>query len=106
KDFAILDDDVAHVDADTQLDAVVGRHAGVAAGHFALHLDRAAQRVHHTAELDEQPVAGGLDEAAAMFGDLWIQELATQCSETFWAAAPTGAGRPGTPRHIGGEDRG
>jgi hypothetical protein len=48
----------------------------MAPGHLALHLDGAAQCIHHTAELDEQSVAGGFDEAAAMLGDFRIEELA------------------------------
>src|SRR5215831_4204699 len=69
KDVAILDDDVTDIDADAKLDAIVGRHPGVAPGHLALHLDGAAQRIHHTAKFDEQPVAGGFDEAAPALGD-------------------------------------
>jgi len=53
KDVAILDDDVTHIDANAKLDAVVGRHAGVAPGHLALNFDGAAQCVDHTGELDE-----------------------------------------------------
>src|SRR5215470_14848608 len=66
KDVAVLDDDVAHVDPDTKLDAVVGSCAGVALGHLALHFDRAAQRVDDAAELDQQPITGGFDQAAAV----------------------------------------
>src|SRR5215831_3812053 len=54
KDVAVLDDDVTDVDADAKLDAVVGRDAGITPGHLALHLDGTAQRIHHTAKLDEQ----------------------------------------------------
>ena len=53
-----------------------GGDAGVALGHLALHLDRAAHRVDDAGELDEQPVAGGLDDAAAVLGDLGVDELA------------------------------
>ncbi len=94
KDVAILDDNVAHVDADAQLDAVVGGHTGVAPGHLALHLDGAAQPIHHTAELDEQPVAGGLDDAALVLGDFRIEELAAQRLEAFEGAALVGADQP------------
>jgi hypothetical protein len=71
EDVAILDDDVACVDADAQLDAVVGGHTGVALGHLALHLDGTARGMHHTAQLDQQPIAGDLDDAppcSAIFG--------------------------------------
>ena len=106
KDVAVLDDDVADIDADAKLDAVVGRYTGVAPGHLALHLDGAAQCIHHTAELDEQPVAGGLDEATPVLGDFRIEELAAQRSEAFEGAALVGADQPRITRHIGREDRG
>jgi hypothetical protein len=40
-----------------------------------LHLGRAAQRIHHTTELDEQAIPRRLDEPAVMFGDLRIDQL-------------------------------
>jgi len=105
KDVAVLDDDVAHIDADAKLDAAVGRHAGVAPGHLVLDIDGAAQCVDDTAELDEQPVAGGLDEAAAVLGDFRIEEIATQRFEAFEGAAFISADQPRIARHIGREDR-
>ena len=78
EDVVALDDDVAEIDADAELDAAVLRHIGVALGHAALHLDRAAHRVDDAGELDQHAVAGGLDDAAAVLGDLGIDKLAAQ----------------------------
>jgi hypothetical protein len=39
--------------------------------------DGAAHSIDDTPELDQQPVAGGLDEATLVFGDFRIEELAT-----------------------------
>jgi hypothetical protein len=47
-----------------------GRDRGVAGDHLALQFDRAAHRVDDAGELDEEAVAGGLDDAAAVLGDL------------------------------------
>src|SRR5262249_2038998 len=52
KDVAILDDDVAHVDADTQIDALVRWQRGIAFGHCSLDLGRTAQGVDDAGELD------------------------------------------------------
>ena len=40
-----------------------------------LHLDRAAHRIDDAGKLDQQAVAGGLDDAAAVLGDLGVDEL-------------------------------
>ncbi len=76
EDVAILDDDVADIDAHAKFDAASGRDRGVAGDHRALHLDRATHRVDDAGKLDEEAVAGRLDDAAPMFGDLLIAELA------------------------------
>ena len=62
-------DDVAEMNADAELDAALGRHAGVALDEAVLHLDGAAHGVDHAAELDEAAVAGALDDAPVMRGD-------------------------------------
>ena len=40
-----------------------------------MHFGRAAQRVDHAGELDEQPVAGGFNDAAPVLGDLGVDQL-------------------------------
>ena len=62
-------DDVAEMNADAELDALLGRHAGVALDHAVLHFDGAAHGVDDAAELDDAAVAGALDDAAVMHGD-------------------------------------
>jgi hypothetical protein len=78
-DIVILDDDVAKIDADAELHAPLGGRISVAQGHLALHLDRAAHRVDDAEEFDEQPIAGGFDDAAAVFLDLGVAQLAPNC---------------------------
>ena len=48
-------DDVAEMNANTALDALVSRDACVALDHAGLHLDGAAHGVDHAAELDNAP---------------------------------------------------
>ena len=69
KDVALLDDDVTLMDADAKLDLAIRRSVTVPAGNLALDLDRAAERIDNAGELDEEPVAGGLDQPAAMRGN-------------------------------------
>ena len=71
-------DDIAQMNADAELDAALGRQAGVALGHAVLHLDGAAHGVDHAAELDENAVAGALDDAPVMRGDGGIDQVAPE----------------------------
>jgi hypothetical protein len=64
------------VDADTEFDLLCDGNRGIAPGHRLLHLDRTAQGVDYAAELDEQPVAGGLDQPAAMRSDRRVDHFA------------------------------
>ena len=59
----------------------------------------------HTAELDEQPVAGGLDESTAVLGDFWINELAAQRLEALERAFLVRPHQPRIADDISGQDR-
>src|SRR5689334_12195472 len=62
---------------------------------------------HHDAcEFHQQAVAGGLDDAAVVLGDLRIEKLAAQRLKAFERAFLIRAHQPRITRHIGGEDRG
>jgi hypothetical protein len=76
KYVALVDDDVADIDANAEFDAALRRHIDVALGHVALDFDGAAYRIDDAGELDQQAVARGLDDAAAVLGDLGIDKLA------------------------------
>ena len=98
-------DDVAEMNADAELDAALGRHAGVALDHAVLHLDRAAHRVDHAAELDEAAVAGALDDAPVMHGDGGIDQIAAQRPQPRQRAILVRAGEPAVADHVGDQDR-
>src|SRR6516164_1854886 len=66
-----------------QLDVVVRRDTRVALGHRLLHRDRAAHCIDDAGELYQHAVAGGLDDAAVVLGDLRIEKLTAQCLEAF-----------------------
>src|SRR5208283_6057493 len=75
EDVVAIDDNVADVDPDTKLDPLFGRNTRVALGHATLHIDRTAHRIDYARELQQQAIAGGLDDPAAVFGDLWVNKL-------------------------------
>jgi hypothetical protein len=76
EDVPVFDDDVAEIDAHAKLDPPFRGDLSVARGHFALRFDRAPYCVDDAGEFDEEPIAGGFNDAAAMFLDLRVAQLA------------------------------
>ncbi len=93
-----LDDHIAEIDADAQLDAVVRFDANVPLGHRLQHRDCATHCIDDAPKLHQQAVAGGLDDATAVLGDLRIEKLAAQRFEAFERAllAPISREYPAT----------
>jgi hypothetical protein len=104
EDVGLLDH-VAEVNADAEFDAPLRRHAGVALDEAILHLDRAAHRVDHAAELDKNAVAGAFDDAPAMGGDGGIDQIAAQAPKPRKRAVLVGAGEAAVADHVGDQDR-
>jgi hypothetical protein len=76
KDVLVLDDDVAEIYSDPELDPAVLGNAGLAIDHSPLPFGGAAHRVDDARELRQQPVASILDDTARMLGDLRVDKLA------------------------------
>src|ERR1700733_2685100 len=74
-------DYIAQMNADAKFDALVRRDPCVALDHAGLHLDRAADRVHHAAELDDRAVAGTLNDASAVGGDSRVDQVAAEAAQ-------------------------
>jgi hypothetical protein len=73
---ALVDHDVAEVDADAKADALALRQIGVAIFHPLLHHDGAAHGIDDRGEFDQHAVAGGLENASAVLVDQRIDQLA------------------------------
>jgi hypothetical protein len=104
-DVARFDDDVAEIDADAELDARCLRDAVIAQCHLALQFDRAAHCIDNAGKLDQEPVAGGLDDAAAMIGDLGVRYFASHRRQRRVRALLVRAHQPRIARDIGRQDR-
>jgi hypothetical protein len=61
EDVTTVDDDIADVDADAELDPLLLWHLGIALRHTPLDFKSAAHRVHNAAEFRQQPIPGVLD---------------------------------------------
>nr|WP_292598640.1 hypothetical protein [Mesorhizobium sp.] len=75
EDIAVFDDDVADVDADAQLDAPSFRNGPVSLEHGALHGNGAGHRLNDRGKLQQQTVAGRLDDMALVLGDERVDQL-------------------------------
>ena len=82
-----------------------GGSAGVALDEAVLHLDGAAHRVDHAAELYEAAVAGSLDDAPVMGGDGGIDQIAAQPPQPRQRAILVRAREPAVADHVGDQDR-
>src|SRR5262249_31950073 len=105
KDVATLDDHVALVDTNPELDALVRGHLGVPLSHPALNLDSAAEGVHDTRELHEHTVAGGLHDPTTVLGDLGVYESAAMGLELGERPFFVSAHEAAVSGHVSGQDR-
>src|ERR1019366_4883363 len=69
EDIVVVDDDVSQMDANAELDPLGLGYLRVLASNAALNFDGASRCIDGTGKFDQHTVAGGLDDAAAMFGD-------------------------------------
>ena len=93
------------MDADTELNALIGRDARIALDHRALDFDRAARRIDHAAKLDDAPVAGALDHAAVVHGDGRIDQVAAERPQPRQGAILVRSGEPAVADDIDDQDR-
>lgn len=68
------------MNADAELNSPVRGDARVALDHGTLDLDRAADRVDNSAELDDASVAGALDHTAMVHSDRGLDQIASKRS--------------------------
>ena len=101
-DVVAVDDHVAEVDADPELDAELRLDVGVVLGDAPLDLDRTLDGVDHARELDQGAVARKLDHPAAALGDLGLNEFLAQCFEPGVRAGFVLAHQPTVADHVGG----
>jgi hypothetical protein len=93
------------MDGHAELDASLGRQAGVALDNAVLHLDRAAHRVGHAAKFDQAAIPGPLDDAAMMGGDGGVDEIAAEAAKTRERALLMCANEPAVADYVCDQDR-
>jgi hypothetical protein len=75
-DVVSLNDDVAGIDADSEYHSSIERSRCISLGFGTLHLDGTTQCIHHTMELNQQPITHGFHESPLVRGDLRLENLA------------------------------
>jgi len=105
EDVVALDQYIAEMDADAPFHAAFAGNPRVAFRRQLLQRQGAFDGANHRAELDQHPVAGGLDDPPAMLGDERISggAMLTQCLRRARFVEPHQAA---VAHHIGGKDRG
>src|SRR5262249_35067643 len=101
-----FDDNIPDIDPDPEFYALFRIEPGVAFGHPRLDFARAAQRVDDAAELDQEAVAGGLDDAAVMRGDPRVEQRGADRLQAFERAFLVAAAQQRVADHIRGQDSG
>jgi hypothetical protein len=102
----LLNDHVAEVDPRAKRDPALFRHVGLSIYHRTLDLNSAAHGIDDARELGKKAIAGVLDDAAPVLGDLRINQLAEMRPQAFVRTLLVGSHQPRIPRHVCGEDRG
>jgi hypothetical protein len=81
EDVIVVEDDVADVNANPELNPNTRRHARVLIGYTLLYLHRAPCGIDGAGELDQHAVAGGLYDAASMRCDRGIDKCLPESLE-------------------------
>ena len=81
-------------------------YIGIAFDHAALDVDGAAHRVDDADEFHQHPVAGGLDDAAAVLGDLGVDQFLAMRFQLSKRALFVNAHQPAVAGHVAREDGG
>ena len=81
EDVATLNNHVAEIDADAKLDTVVLGESDIAFGHLPPHRDCRSDGSDYARKLDQNAIAGRLDDAPVVAGDLRVDQFAAKRPE-------------------------
>jgi hypothetical protein len=87
ENVAAFSDDIADVNADSEVDPFVMRHIGISFSHAALNLDGTAYSINGTGKLHQHSVPGGLDNTPAVLSNIWIYKGASMGFELAQSAS-------------------
>ena len=97
----LLNDHVAEVDADAELDLLLCRSVRIALGHAALDLCSAPDGINHAREVGKEAVARVLDNPPSAFRDLRIDEFCEMRFQALMRPLFVDTHKARIPRDIG-----
>jgi hypothetical protein len=103
EDIVAIDDDVAEIDPNPQLETTLRRNGLIDRKCGALHLDGAAERVDHTRKIGQQAVARRADNPPSMSSDQGVDGMA-ELAKRFVRSRFILAHEPAEPDHIRVQD--
>ena len=92
--------------AHPKLDPLFLGHLSIALGHPALNLNGTPNCIHHTGELDQHTVPGGLHDPTTVLGDLGVNESAAVGLELREGSLLVSAHQAAISSHVGCQDGG
>ena len=104
-DVAVLDDDIAEADADSEPNAFRLGSLTRVLGDICLDLDRAAYRLDDAGEFAKQPVAHELDQTASVLGQKGLDHLLATRLEPLQGAGLVVLHERGVADHVRRQDR-
>jgi hypothetical protein len=104
ENVATIDNNVANIDANAELDALSLWHLGIALHHAALNINGTAYRFHDAAEFSEQPIYGVLDDPTTVLSDPGVHKGAQMARELGARPFFVHACQPAVPDNIDRHD--
>ena len=95
---------VSNVDADAKADGSIRRLIAVVDRNLLLHLHGTAHRPVDAVEHDQQGVAAGLDDPAAMLLDRRVDQVAAESTQPFERSCVVQADQAAVADHVGIDD--
>ena len=105
EDIMRFDDDVADVDAHTKNEALSSASSIVSSRTWFWKMDGSSNRLDRARKLRQEPVAGVLDNAAAVFRNGWLDNVRQEGSQTRMRSLFVRVHEPRIAGHVGGHYR-
>src|SRR6516225_9982215 len=102
ENVAVLNDNIANINAHSKFDAFLGGVLCIALGRGVLNLRCTPHGIDDTCELSQQTVPGSFDDASSMFANLRVDHVGADRSQSVESTFLICTNEPRVARHVGG----